>query len=57
MSDITEERIREIIREELDKKLSVTVTSNTESIGGDYVNFLTSVGLEYDGEQISWASE
>lgn len=57
MSNITEERIREIIREELDRKLSITVSSSTEDIAGEYVSFITAVGLEFDGEQISWASE
>lgn len=56
MSTITEDRIREIIKEEL-VKLSLSVESNTESVDGEYIKFIVGVGLNLDGEQISWSDD
>jgi len=58
MSAITEDRIREIIkevvREEL-QNLSISVDSSTESIDGEYIKFLTGVCLSLKDEVISCA--
>lgn len=56
MSNITEERIREIIREELASNLSIDVETNTETVDGEYIKFVTGVSLTLGDEVISWSN-
>lgn len=53
MSDLTEDRIREIIREELEH-LSIRLGSRSEFIDGYSVDVADSVHLDFKEEALTW---